>query len=72
MRSRLFSCLASLLAALALCVPAAAQNPNAPPGQATGLASPAGPPPLPVFEYTLAFIASAGVLVLVCMPARRS
>lgn len=33
---------------------------------------PSGPRGAPVFEYALAFVATAGVLVLVCYPARRS
>jgi hypothetical protein len=65
MPSRLLRWFASLLVALLLGAPVAAQNPNpAAPGRPEAAA--------PVLEYTLAFIATAGVLVLVCMPARRS
>jgi hypothetical protein len=64
MRSPFLAWFASLCIVLMLCVPAGAQNPNPAPGRPEAA--------VPVFEYALAFIAVAGVLVLVCMPARRS
>jgi hypothetical protein len=65
--------LLSLLLTLVLVSASTAQDINNP-GQATGLASAEGPTTIstPVLQYCLAFLGSAGVLVLVCMPARRS
>jgi hypothetical protein len=39
-----------------------------------GPKGPAAPPArgTPVFQYALAFVATAGILVVVCYPARRS
>jgi hypothetical protein len=73
MLCRLRSWIASLFFALAFCSAAAAQNPNLPlPGLDPNAPPPPPPPSVPVLEYTLAFICTAGVLVLVCYPARRN
>jgi hypothetical protein len=76
MYSRFLIAFAALLAALALCASVAAQNPNLPPVPPGPVNESVIPPPptgpVPVLEYSLAFIATAGVLVLVCYPARRN
>jgi hypothetical protein len=54
--------LALILTGAVLAQPAPELHPDAVPSQRSA----------PVFQYALAFLATAGVLVLVCYPARRS